>query len=239
MQTASSYLRGLRAGIPIGLGYLSVSFSFGIMASSIGLDWWQGVLISMLTLTSAGQLAGVQAMALPGQYLSMLIAQLTINLRYSFMSVSLAQKTDGRFRGIWKWLLGFFMTDEIFAVANEEGTVRRSFFFGLATLPYFGWAGGTLIGALLGDVLPGALMDALSLAIYGMFIAIIAPRAARELPIFTVVAVAVGLQCAFTFLPLLSAVPAGISISVSAVVAALLGAALFPSRRREEKEVAD
>lgn len=238
MQTASSYLRGLRAGIPIGLGYLSVSFSFGIMASSIGLAWWQGVLISMLTLTSAGQLAGVQAMALPGQYLPMLIAQLTINLRYSFMSVSLAQKTDGRFRGIWRWLLGFFMTDEIFAVANEEGVVRRSFFFGLATLPYLGWAGGTLIGALLGDVLPAALMEALSLAIYGMFIAIIAPRAARELPILTVVAVAVGLQCAFTFLPLLSAVPAGISISVSAVVAALLGALLFPSRR-EEKEVAD
>ena len=95
----NDYLRGLKLGIPIGLGYLSVSFTFGIMAVSYGFSWYQAVLISMLTLTSAGQLAGIQVMVNPGQYITMLISQLTINVRYSFMSVSLTQTISKNFRG--------------------------------------------------------------------------------------------------------------------------------------------
>ena len=105
-----TFLRGLRAGIPIGIGYLSVGFTFGIMADSCGLDWWQSLLISMTTLTSAGQLAGIFVMVNPGQYLEMLISQLTINVRYSFMSISLSQKTNAKFKGIYRWLFGFMMT---------------------------------------------------------------------------------------------------------------------------------
>ena len=138
------FKRGLRAGIPIGLGYLSVSFTFGIMAVSYGLHWWQAVLISMTTVTSAGQFAGIGVMLHPGQYIQMLISQVTINIRYAFMSISLSQKTDSRFRGISRWVLGFMMTDEIFAVASQESTVSRSFFAGLTVLPYLGWSLGTL-----------------------------------------------------------------------------------------------
>ena len=116
----NNYKQGLLAGIPIALGYLSVSFTFGIMAVSFGLSWWQAVLISMTTVTSAGQFAGIGIMIHPGQYIQMLISQITINVRYSFMSISIGQKADSRFRGIYRWLLGFFITDEIFAV--EEGT---------------------------------------------------------------------------------------------------------------------
>ena len=87
----SAFVRGMKKGIPIGVGYLSVSFTFGIMAIAYGFDWWQAVIISMTTLTSAGQLAGIGIMVIPGQYIEMLISQLTINLRYSFMSVSLSQ----------------------------------------------------------------------------------------------------------------------------------------------------
>jgi 4-azaleucine resistance transporter AzlC len=112
------FKRGLKVGIPIGLGYLSVSFTFGIIAISYGFTWWEAVLISMTTVTSAGQFAGIGIMTAPGYYLSMLISQLTINVRYSFMSVSLSQKLEDKFRGIKRWLLGFFMTDEIFAVAS-------------------------------------------------------------------------------------------------------------------------
>jgi predicted branched-subunit amino acid permease len=108
-----AFTRGIRAGIPIGLGYLSVSFTFGIMAIASGLTWWQAVIISMVTVTSAGQLSAICTMAIPGQYASMLISQLTINLRYSFMSMSLSQKTSHSFKGIKRWILGFFMTDEI------------------------------------------------------------------------------------------------------------------------------
>ena len=116
----NNYKQGLLAGIPIALGYLSVSFTFGIMAVSFGLSWWQAVLISMTTVTSAGQFAGIGIMIHPGQYIQMLISQITINVRYSFMSISIGQKADSRFRGIYRWLLGFFITDEIFAVATKE-----------------------------------------------------------------------------------------------------------------------
>lgn len=228
MTIKQSYLRGLRAGIPIGLGYLSVSFTFGILAVSLGLYPWQALLISLLTLTSAGQLAGVQGMAVPGGYLSMLVAQLTINMRYSFMSVSLSQKAGARFRGVWRWLLGFFITDEIFAVASAEKEVSRSFFLGLATLPYFGWATGTIVGAVMGDVLPAALSSALCIGIYGMFVAIVVPPAAKERPLLFVVLVALVLSCLFYYLPPLSALESGLCVSISAIAAAALGALFFP-----------
>lgn len=235
MSTKSSYLRGLRAGIPIGLGYLSVSFTFGILSVSLGLYPWQALIISMCTLTSAGQLAGVQSMAAAGGYLSMLVAQLTINMRYSFMSVSLSQKANSRFRGVWRFLLGFFITDEIFAVASAEKSVSRSFFLGLATLPYFGWATGTLLGAVLGDVLPAALTSALCIAIYGMFVAIITPPAAKEKSLLVVVFAALILSCLFYYLPPLAQVESGLAVSISAIVAALLGALFFPIDTKKEE----
>ena len=223
-----SFFRGVKAGIPIGLGYLSVSFTFGIMAVSYGFHWWQALLISMLTVTSAGQFAGIGTMLHPGQYIEMLVSQLTINVRYSFMSISLSQKTDEKFKGIWRWLFGFMMTDEIFAVASTEKEVSRSFFAGLMTTPYLGWSLGTLIGALLGNVLPHRLMSALSLAIYGMFVAIVMPGMKESRAVVMVVLLALGLSSLFYYVPVLSQVSSGLAVSICAIVAALAGAALFP-----------
>ena len=223
-----SFFRGVKAGIPIGLGYLSVSFTFGIMAVSYGFHWWQALLISMLTVTSAGQFAGIGTMLYPGQYIEMLVSQLTINVRYSFMSISLSQKTDEKFKGIWRWLFGFMMTDEIFAVASTEKEVSRSFFAGLMITPYLGWSLGTLIGALLGNVLPHRLMSALSLAIYGMFVAIVMPGMKESRAVVMVVLLALGLSSLFYYVPVLSQVSSGLAISICAIVAALAGAALFP-----------
>ena len=223
-----SFFRGVKAGIPIGLGYLSVSFTFGIMAVSYGFHWWQALLISMLTVTSAVKFAGIGTMLYPGQYIEMLVSQLTINVRYSFMSISLSQKTDEKFKGIWRWLFGFMMTDEIFAVASTEKEVSRSFFAGLMTTPYLGWSLGTLIGALLGNVLPHRLMSALSLAIYGMFVAIVMPGMKESRAVVMVVLLALGLSSLFYYVPVLSQVSSGLAISICAMVAALAGAALFP-----------
>ena len=225
----SPFLRGLRAGIPIGLGYLSVSFTFGIMAVSYGFDWWQAVLISMTTLTSAGQLAGIGVMVHPGQFIEMLVSQLTINVRYSFMSVSLAQKTAPAFKGIKRWLLGFFMTDEIFAVASHEKEVTTPFFLGLSVIPYVGWTLGTLLGSVIGNVLPAVVMSALCLAIY-------APDARASRPVLVVVLVAAALHSVFYYVPVLNRVPFGIAVSICAVAAAVLGALLFPQKTDETEE---
>ena len=231
----SEFTRGFRAGVPIGIGYLSVSFTLGIMAVSYGFSWWQAVIISMLTLTSAGQLAGISVMVHPGQYLEMLFSQLTINIRYSFMSVSLSQKVAASFSGMKRWLLGFFMTDEIFAVASAEKTVDAKFFFGLSVAPYFGWALGTLGGSVLGNILPEVLMNSLCLAIYGMFLAIIAPKARTSRAVFCVTVVAILLHVMFVYLPILNRVSSGIAVSVCAIVAALIGAWLFPHDEEENE----
>lgn len=225
----NEFIKGIKAGIPIGLGYLSVSISFGIMGSSFGLYIWQTLLISMLTLTSAGQLAGIHVMLNPGMYIDMLICQLTINIRYSFMSISLSQKLDSNFKGIYKWLLGFFITDEIFAVLiQQHNNVKRIFMFGVVTLPYFGWAIGTIGGALLGSVLPTVLLNALSIAIYGMFIAIIIPCVKKSSKTLKVVIVSIVLSLLFYFVPGLNQISSGLSVSICAILAATLGAILFP-----------
>lgn len=230
------FLRGLKAGFPIGLGYLSVSITFGIMAISAGLHWWQALLISMLTLTSAGQVASLSVIINPGRYLELLISQTTINVRYCFMSIALSQKTDSKFKGIYKWLLGFFITDEIFAVAMTQKKVSRSFFLGLGVLPYVGWAFGTFVGAILGGILPESVMLALGLAIYGMFIAIIVPPMKEDKTIIVAVILSILFSCSFYYLPYLNQIPTGITISICAVVSALICAFLFPVKEETENE---
>jgi len=204
------------------------------MAVSYGFSWWQALIISMATVTSAGQFAGIGVMLYPGQYLEMLISQLTINVRYSFMSISLSQKVDAKFKGIYRWLLGFMMTDEIFAVASAEKEVSRAFFAGLATAPYVGWSLGTLIGALLGNVLPQRLMSALGLAIYGMFVAIVMPGIKEGKAVILVVILALVLSCLFYYVPVLAQISSGLSISICAILAALVGALFFPVKEGTE-----
>lgn len=229
----NDFLKGLKAGVPIGLGYLSVAITFGIMAVNVGLHWWQALLISLLTLTSAGQVASLNVIINPGRYFELLISQSTINIRYCFMSVALSQKTDSKFKGIFKWLLGFFITDEIFAVAMTRKEVSRLFFLGLGVFPYFGWAIGTLTGGLLGEILPESIMIALGIAIYGMFIAIIVPPMKNDGKILIAVLISIFLSCCFFYIPFFKVVPTGIAISICAVVGAILCAFIFPVK--EEK----
>ena len=235
----SQFKKGIAAGLPIGLGYLSVSFTFGIMAVSAGLSWWQALLISMLNLTSAGQLAGINIMIHPMQYIEMLIAQVTINIRYSFMSVSLSQKTDDSIKTKDRWLLGAFVTDEIFGVAVTEKSVNKYFFWGLTILPYIGWASGTLIGALLGNVLPDIILNSLNIALYAMFIAIVIPEAKKSVAITVVSLIAVGLSCMFYFVPMLSNISSGITICICAIVATGIGAVFFPIKEDDPLETVE
>ncbi len=153
--TENSYLHGLKDGIPIGLGYLSVSFTFGIMAVSGGLPVWGALLISMTNLTSAGQFAGLPLMLGGASYLEAALTQLIINLRYSLMSLSLSQKLDRRTGVLSRLGISFGVTDEIFAVSvTNPRTLGQRYMFGLETIPYIGWALGTLLGAGAGIAAP-------------------------------------------------------------------------------------
>ena len=142
------YLRGLKHGLPIALGYIGVSFAFGIQASAAGLTTWQAAALSMLNVTSAGQLAGLQLMAAGGGLAEMALTQLTINLRYALMSLALGQKLDGSMTLPHRLAISFCNTDEVFLLASSQpGLLGKAYLYGLTNGPYLGWALGTVLGA--------------------------------------------------------------------------------------------
>lgn len=223
------FRRGFMHGIPIGLGYLAVSFSFGIMGIKYGLSIWQTVLISMTNLTSAGQFAGLGIIAAAGSYIEMFVSQLVINIRYALMSIALSQKVDRHFGTGRRMLLGYAVTDEIFGVAvSRDEDVSSRYFFGLAVAPYIGWSLGTLLGAVSGDLLPARICTALSVSLYGMFVAIVVPPMKKQKRVAIVVTIAIALSCLLEFLPFIN-ISSGFSVIICAVTASAIGAWLFPS----------
>lgn len=228
--------RGIKDGLAIGLGYLSVSFSFGIMAVSQGLSWWQAVLVSLFNLTSAGQVAAVGIMGTPGISLSggmieMAVSTLVINLRYSLMGISLSQKTDETMTTPARLVTGFAITDEIFGVASSQEKVSRNYMLGLAVLPILGWTLGTLLGAVCGNILPAIVTNSLAIGIYGMFVAIVLPVSRKNKSIAFVSIVAVILSIICHYVPFLKAhISSGFAIIICAIIASLMGVFLMPPK---------
>jgi len=232
MEIRASKLRfrhGLRDGLPIALGYLSVSFGFGITAVAKGLSALPALLISMTNLTSAGQVAGLSVIAASGALIEMIMTQLIINLRYSLMGLTLTQRLDDTFSTLHRMAVAFFITDEIYAVSSSKSDcVNTRYMYGLGLLPYVGWAAGTLLGAVAGSLLPADVSGALGIAIYGMFVAIIVPPAKRDRGILLAVVLAAGISCVVKYVPLFSFITQGFAIIICALLAATLAALIFP-----------
>ncbi len=229
-----NFIQGVKEGLPIGLGYLSVAFAFGVKASLLGVPALITVLISMTNLTSAGQLAGITVIAEAGTILEMIATQLIINSRYSLMSISLSQKAVGNYTIPKRLFSSAFVTDEIFAVAVTKPSFGFPFFTGLSLLPYVGWVSGTVAGVLLGNVLPVEIQSALGIAIYAMFIAIIIPPAETNFAVLTVLFFSAGLSCLFYFVPFLSKTfSTGTAVIICAVVTAAVVSLIFPIKEKE------
>lgn len=226
---------GVKDGLPIGLGYLSVSFTFGILAVSKGLSWVQAALISITNITSAGQVAGLGIMTATGGILAMIVSQIIINLRYSLMGIALSQKADRTMTPLLRILLAYGITDEIFGVAvSKKYEFGARYFFGLTILPVTGWVAGTVIGAILGQVFPAFLTNALAIGIYGMFVSIVLPKAKHDKVILNVSLLACLLSSVFFFVPVLSEyVSQGFAVIISAVISALAG--VFVRNKAEGK----
>lgn len=231
MNEYNSFRQGIKDGFPIFLAYFAVSFAFGLYAVESGLTVVESVFMSITNLASAGQFAAVPIIVGGGSFIELAATQLIINIRYTLMSLSLSQKLGKRVKFIDKLLIGFVVTDEIFGVAvSKEGTVGKRYMFGLIMLPVVGWAFGTFLGAAAGNILPELLISALGIAIYGMFIAIILPQVKSHLPTALCVIGAIGLGCAFKFIPALSVVSDGFVIIICSVVMSLLFAFIAPIR---------
>ncbi len=229
-----NYKNGVKDGLPIGLGYLSVSIAFGVQASMLGVPVVLSILISMTNLTSAGQLAGlpIVAMAETGVFLALvleiILTQFIINARYFLMSLTLAQKLDDSFTLSRRFLCAFFVTDEIFAVGSSHPKINVKYMLGLATLPYIGWALGTTLGALAGSFLPEFITNALGIALYAMFIAIIIPPSIKSRGVTLAVVISAGISSALYFIPVINTIPQGFKIIISAVISAVIIALIFP-----------
>lgn len=229
-----TFLFGMKAGMPVCIGYFSVSFGFGAMAVAQGLRIWQAILISATNLTSAGQFAGLTVIAAGATILEMVLTQLVINSRYALMSLALGQRL-GPGVGTGKRLIAaFFNTDEIFALGMSRGRdLTPVFFVGAGVAAALGWTGGTAMGAVAGSLLPESIRMALGVMLYGMFIAIVVPQAKEEKPILICVILALVLSCLFTWVPLLNQISAGLAIVICTVAAASLCAVLFPVKEEE------
>ncbi len=227
--TQNSYIYGLGKGLPIALGYLSVSFGFGISAVAKGIKPLEIILISLTNLTSAGQVAGVAVIAAYGTIIEMILTQLVINIRYCLMGLALTQKLDRSFTTLHRLIASFGITDEVFGVAaSEKGLIGRRFMYGLITLPYFGWAIGTALGVYAQNILPSSVCAALGIAIYSMFMAIIIPPSRDDKGVLWTVMIASIMSCGFYYLPYLSGLSQGFAIIICGFAAAGVMAYIAP-----------
>lgn len=220
---------GLKDGIPICLGYIAVSFTFGIMAKNAGLASSQAVLMSATNLTSAGQFASLALIGTSATYIEMAITQLVINIRYCLMAFSLSQKFDAKTAFAHRFLIAFGITDEIFGVSVlREGKLDPYYNYGLMTIAVFGWVLGTLLGVLSGGLLPPRIISALSVALYGMFIAIIIPPAKGNNVLAGIILLAMAISFLFTKIAILSQISSGFKIILLTLLIAGAAAVLFP-----------
>ncbi|MBO4492965.1 MAG: AzlC family ABC transporter permease [Ruminococcus sp.] len=231
----NNFLRGISHGIPICLGYISVSFGFGILAvSKAGLSVLQASIISASNLTSAGQNAGIDVIAAGGTLIEMILLQLTINIRYSLMALSLSQKLDRRFTAPHRLFASYGITDEIFAVCSaQKEPLTPAYMYGMIFIAAVGWITGTALGAAAGELLPVAVSSAMEIVLYGMFIAIVIPPAKKQHSILFVAVIAAALSVLFRYF--ITGLSEGFAMIISAVAASALAALIFPVKDEEEE----
>jgi 4-azaleucine resistance transporter AzlC len=226
----NEFVRGIKRGFPICLGYIPVSFTFGLIAVKMGFTPAQATLISLTNMASAGQFAGIRLIEGGAPYIELIITTFVINLRYFLMSLSLSQKVNPEMPFYKRAIMAYCITDEVFALASmEPEDVSFPFFGGLMLTPILGWTSGTLLGAIASNLLSPMLQGCMGIARYCMFIAIIIPPARKSRKVALAVVIAAALSCIFKYVPginTLSTVGGG---GWAIITAAILGAAICAS----------
>ena len=225
------YARGLKAGVPIGLGYLAVAFTLGIAAKNAGLTAFQATLTSFLINASAGEFVGFTLIGAGASYLEVAIMELVANARYLLMSFSLSQKLSPKTGILHRLLIGWYVTDEVFGVSiSAPGYLNPYYTYGAISLACPGWAIGTCLGVIVGNILPASLVSALSVGLYGMFIAIFVPPSKTSKVIAGLVLVSMALSFAFNRIPVFDGISSGVKTIILTVAISAAAALLFPIR---------
>lgn len=233
------YIRGIRDGIPIALGYLAVSFSLGIAAGNLGMKAFSAALMSFTNVTSAGEFAGLSLMAAGAAYMEVAGTQFIINLRYCLMSCALSQKLSPKIPFFHRLLMAYGITDEIFGIAIGTGAgqaLSPYYVYGAISVAVPGWTLGTWLGVVSGSILPARVLSALNVALYGMFIAVVVPPARKDKILAGMIAVSMGASLLFTYLPGISSLSSGMRIILLTILIAGTGAVLFPIHEEGEED---
>lgn len=224
-----AFISGLRDGIPICAGYFAVSFAVGITAKNAGMDITSATLMSFLNLTSAGQAAAIALIAAGTTVTELALTQLIINARYLLMSCSLSQRLDADIPLYHRFLIAFGVTDEIFGIASAyPGRLQPSYCYGAIAVALPGWCVGTAFGVLFGSVLPSSVVHALSVALYGMFLAIIVPKMKEDRVVAVLVPACMAASLLMSVLPFLRNISSGFRIVIITVFASGIAAVLHP-----------
>ena len=235
LMNKEAFKKGFQDGVPIALGYAAVSFALGIAARNSGLSWIEATVMSLLNNTSAGEFAALELIRTGAPYAELAMTQLVINLRYLLMSCALSQKMDEKTSVFHRLLVGFDVTDEIFGISIAyPGKLNPFYSYGAIIISIPCWAAGTCFGVLLGNILPASVVSALSVALYGMFLAIVIPPARESKVLAGVVIVAMASSILFDWIPLPSWMSGGMKIIVLTVVISLLAAMLFPVKEDDQ-----
>lgn len=226
----NEFIRGIKKGFPICLGYIPVSFTFGLIAVKMGFNPLEATIISLTNMASAGQFAGIRLIEGGAPYIELLITTFVINIRYMLMSLSLSQKVESNIPFYKRAIMAFCITDEVFALAAlEKEDVKFSFFGGLMTTPILGWTTGTLLGAVASSLLSPKLQGCFGIALYCMFIAIIIPPARTGRKVAAAVIVSAVLSCIFKYVPGVNIISQSGGGGWAIIISAILGAALCAS----------
>lgn len=234
MSNKSWILKGFRDGIPISLGYFAVAFSLGIAARNAGLTAFQAGLASLLNNASAGEFAAFTLIGENASYLAVALITLIANARYLLMSTALSQKLDPSVPLYSRMLIGFDVTDEIFGVCvSVPGKLNPVYAYGVILMALPGWALGTYFGVLMGNILPIRVVSALSVALYGMFIAVFVPPARKDRTIAVVVLAAMAASWLMATLDIFSFLSSGTQVIILTVVISAAAAWLRPIKEEE------
>ncbi len=230
------YKKGIVDGIPIALGYFAVAFTLGIVAKKAGLTALQTFLATFLTNASAGGYAGFTLIAENAPYIDMAITIFVVNIRYILMSAALSQKLSPKTSLLHRLLIGFDVTDEIFAISSSvKGTLNPYYNYGAMSVSVPCWATGAALGVVVGNVLPQSLVSALSVGLYGMFLAIIIPPAKKNKVIGGIVVISMVMSLIFSRVPFLEHISSGIKVIILTVIIALAAAILFPIKEQDDE----
>ena len=228
------FAKGVKAGIPIALGYFAVAFTLGIQAKNVGISPLAAAVTSFGLHASAGEYIAFTLIGSGANLLIMVLMEVVANARYLLMSCALSQKILSD-TPIWKRLImGYFITDEIFGASiSVYGKLNPVYVFGLAAVASPGWVAGTALGVIMGNALPLRAVSALSVGLYGMFIACIIPEGKKNKIVAIVIIVSFVFSYIFNTLPVFDGISSGIKIMILTIIIALGAAILFPVKEEE------